>query len=141
MKTCTKCNTEKDLSEYGLNKGSVRSICKACRRIESKEWYQKNKERKRELSQKYKHIKKSQDLERTYGITMDEYKQMLEDQNHVCKICSKPQSTNRSLCVDHCHTTGKVRGLLCDSCNRGLGMLGDNVESLSTALQYLKDAE
>lgn len=140
MKTCTKCQITKDLNEFGLQRGKPRSICKNCRKLESKEWYKNNKERKRELSRKYKQTKKSQDLQRTYGITMEQYLEMCQDQNNVCKICEKPQTTERSLCVDHCHDTGIVRGLLCDKCNRGLGLLGDTEDSIQSALTYLRNA-
>jgi hypothetical protein len=79
------------------------------------------------ISRQYQHM---------YGITYDTYQTMFAEQGGKCAICGK--QTNRLL-VDHCHTTGKIRGLLCPACNSGLGMFKDNIESLSTAIIYLKN--
>lgn len=139
MKHCTTCNTTKPLSDFGLLRGKPRHLCKECRKIESKEWYAKNKDKKREISKKYKHIKKDKDLQSTYGITLEEYYKMLAEQGHSCKICgTSKDKLKRALCVDHCHTTGKVRGLLCDTCNRSLGMLKDSADILKRAIKYLE---
>jgi hypothetical protein len=69
---------------------------------------------------------------------------MLKKQNNCCGICKKHISeallTRKSnLCVDHDHKTGKIRGLLCDNCNRGIGLLGDNIDILRNAIGYLLD--
>lgn len=82
-------------------------------------------------------------LKRTYGITYDDYQRMLEDQGYVCAICGEEgfvmKSTHKlKLVVDHCHTTGRVRGLLCHNCNRALGLLKDAPERLLKAVEYLK---
>ncbi|WOL25647.1 hypothetical protein [Pectobacterium phage PcaP1EGY] len=82
-------------------------------------------------------------LKRNYGITLDTYEVMLTEQNHKCKICGgdgfimNPNRHKLKLVVDHCHTTGKVRGLLCHNCNRALGLLQDSEESLRAAIAYL----
>jgi hypothetical protein len=139
MKHCKTCNTTKPISDFGLLRGKPRHICKECRKQESKDWYEKNKDRKKALSQKYKHIKKDKDLQSTYGINLATYNQMLVEQGRRCKICQAPQGDlKRSLCVDHDHNTGKVRGLLCDNCNRSLGLLKDNVNILERAVSYLQ---
>lgn len=75
-------------------------------------------------------------LERTYGITIEEKQQLVESQHHCCLICFKDISTNGV--VDHCHTTGKVRGVLCSQCNLLLGMAKDNQQILLNAVEYLK---
>lgn len=77
-------------------------------------------------------------LVRKYGITFDEYAQMEEDQDWLCAICK--QSSTQILCVDHDHETGKVRGLLCNNCNKGIGLLGDTLERLRSAAAYLSGA-
>ena len=142
MKLCTTCKIKKPLSEFGLVKSKPRHQCKDCKNIASKEWYEKNKERKRELSKQYKHIKKDKDLQHMYGITLADYHKMLVDQGGRCKICQTPQGDlKRVLCVDHNHSTGKVRGLLCDTCNRSLGLLKDNINVLMRAVEYLKESE
>lgn len=76
-------------------------------------------------------------LKRKFGISLSEYEDMLVKQSGVCAICGKPEQTDRSLAVDHCHETGFVRGLLCVKCNTGMGNLGDNVEILQKAIDYL----
>lgn len=81
-------------------------------------------------------------LLRLYGMTMDDYKGRLESQGGVCAICKGPgfkmkDHHNLLLVVDHCHTTGKVRGLLCHNCNRALGLFKDSKGSLGAAIEYL----
>lgn len=85
-------------------------------------------------------------LRRLYGITPEQYFSMLEEQQHRCKICEVHQSELKSnfagrdvFRIDHCHDTGKVRGLLCDSCNVSLGHMKENVESLSRMIDYIKE--
>lgn len=75
-----------------------------------------------------------------YGITLANYNALLEEQNGMCAICGRPPGDGRSkyLHVDHCHTSKKVRGLLCGSCNQGLGRFGHDVGVLSEAIRYLQ---
>lgn len=101
----------------------------------SKEYYKANKDwllplkRKKEQNKKYKNIQR-------YNITMEQYDQMLQEQNGGCKIC-KNVPVKRKLAIDHDHKTNKVRGLLCNNCNTGIGMFKDNTELLSSAINYL----
>jgi hypothetical protein len=79
---------------------------------------------------------------RKYGLTADDYWAMVEAQAGVCAICGQVESTTRrgevkTLAVDHDHTTGAVRGLLCNRCNTGIGLLGDNPATLAAAIRYL----
>ena len=75
-----------------------------------------------------------------YGISIEDYNDMLHEQRGLCKICRTEGRSKRirNLNVDHCHTTGKVRGLLCDTCNKALGLLDDKEELLLRAVKYLK---
>lgn len=77
-----------------------------------------------------------------YGITPEEYAETLESQRGGCAICGSTEPKHRGpfFVVDHCHTTGKVRGLLCSPCNTALGLLGDDPKLLRSALRYLKRA-
>lgn len=82
-----------------------------------------------------------------YNLTLESYNKMLTKQNHVCKICKKPETTIspktdkiRNLAVDHCHSSGIVRGLLCGNCNNALGFFYDNIQSLKEAIKYLRKA-
>lgn len=78
---------------------------------------------------------RSEQLKVRYGISTDDYEAMLAKQRGACAIC---KSTSEALHVDHDHATGKVRGLLCGSCNRGIGCLGDDVVTLKAAVRYLQ---
>lgn len=79
-----------------------------------------------------------------YGLTLDDYQGLMWKQMAKCAICRRPETARsrggkvRRLGVDHNHTTGKVRGLLCNSCNAGIGNLGDDPELLRSALRYLE---
>ena len=81
---------------------------------------------------------------RVYNITIDDYERMYAEQKGKCAICNDEgflMDTSRhklKLVVDHCHSSGKVRGLLCHNCNRALGLLGDDVERFKRAIDYLK---
>lgn len=74
-----------------------------------------------------------------YGITLDQKNEMFAEQGGSCKICKTPFGSEKKYLphIDHDHATGKVRGLLCDYCNRGLGAFKDNIESLKNAISYL----
>ena len=107
--------------------------------------YDAKKERRKNRSRLWNRLNKnhirSQRLLEKYGITLEDFELMLENQNHTCKICA----TNKPLGVgtwkvDHCHTTGKVRGLLCNNCNLGLGNFKDNAAVLASAIKYLNDS-
>lgn len=87
---------------------------------------------------------KFRDLERTYGLTRKQYEDMMRRQDGGCAICQskfffdKPRNP-RYPCVDHDHSTKKVRGLLCNMCNQGLGYFRDNPKALIRAVEYLKN--
>lgn len=77
-------------------------------------------------------------IRRQYGISLDEYNEMLENQRYKCAICgNEDEVEGRRLAIDHCHETNKIRGLLCGKCNRGLGLFYDNIDLLEKAKQYL----
>jgi len=113
--------------------------CKECAHKETIQW------RDNQSSERLKHLY----LMNTYGLSYNLFIQMLEDQDYKCKICSKEieakiearQLKANSAVVDHDHITGKVRGILCNECNRGLGYFHDNKESLMNALEYLTEIE
>lgn len=75
---------------------------------------------------------------RRYGITLATYLAMHEEQGGLCKICESPPSDGKDLGVDHCHATGKVRGLLCGRCNLAIGLLDDSITRLKSAQEYLR---
>jgi len=86
-------------------------------------------------------------LKRKYGITLEQYEVMHDEQNGVCKICGNPETRKNPytdmpsrMPVDHCHETGKIRGLLCTDCNVGIGKLNDDIKLLEKAIEYLRKA-
>ena len=133
-KTCSKCKIEKSVSDfYTRKKYGYASQCKSChkegsrkafhkRREENPEWYRTHLDRtnswKRENRKTYG---RKADLKKNYGITIEEYETLLDNQNGVCYICQNECPSGRRLAVDHCHETDKIRGLLCCKCNTGLG--------------------
>ena len=99
----------------------------------AKIWWESNKERSRLLTRSAK-------LKRDFGITLEDYDNMFQNQDGCCAICGEHQDSFKiRLAVDHCHNTGKVRGLLCLSCNAGIGNLKDSPTLLKKALNYLED--
>jgi hypothetical protein len=82
-------------------------------------------------------------LRNSFGLTSEDYERMHAEQSGVCAICFRPETMlrwgkNTPLSVDHCHETGKVRGLLCASCNQMIGKAGDSIELLRNAIEYLR---
>lgn len=91
-------------------------------------------------TEKGKLTKWKHNLKKQYGITPEDYDAMYEAQKGCCAICFTHQvSMNYRLHVDHCHKTGKVRGLLCKNCNLALGNFQDSVKLLARAIEYLED--
>lgn len=89
-----------------------------------------------------KEYRRSWHLQKTYGIDLDTYNQLFIDQNGCCKTCKTHQTElKQSLHIDHSHKTGKVRGLLCGPCNRAIGLLKENKETINNLLSYLGDGE
>jgi hypothetical protein len=89
---------------------------------------------------------RNKNLQKRYGITEEFYRDMYNKQQGCCAICSKHAldvfskgAEGFELCVDHCHITGTVRGLLCENCNTGIGKLNDDVKLLESAIKYLKE--
>lgn len=146
MKTCTKCEVEKSVESFYPHKiHGLRNDCIVCCKSAVKNYRQTNPIKARNSwraanNRRYQNapeLFKSQDLKRKYGITLADYQKLEQVQNFVCAICFKPKG-KRALAVDHNHTTGKVRGLLCSPCNTGLGQFCDNKALLERASEYLK---
>lgn len=122
--------------------------CKQCNRERCKKWQQihwRKRYEKEKNTEKYKRMSKNITLKRQFGITLEDYERMLKEQNDCCAICFKTEKvkdgkykTLRSLSVDHCHDTKKVRGLLCNNCNRMLGYSQDSIAIHESAINYLK---
>jgi hypothetical protein len=113
----------------------------------NKEYRKKNVEKLNANNKKWREENKEQDalvmlkarLKRKYNLSIDEYKTLIESQNNSCKVCGTHAKNNLKgkLYIDHCHTTGKVRGLLCMKCNSALGLLNDDKALIQNLLDYL----
>jgi hypothetical protein len=88
----------------------------------------------KQLAQRKAHL-----LKKSFNLSYEDFLSLKEKQNNLCAICNNPEHvSNRDLAVDHCHTTGKIRGLLCTNCNKLLGHAKDNIDVLYSAIEYLK---
>lgn len=125
-KKCSKCCQYKSVSEFSADANTKDNLyirCKPCvNRYTSK-------------------VGRWQMIFKKYGLLQEDYEKMLVLQNNLCAICetSVPGGTYHVFAVDHCHITGKVRGLLCKNCNTALGILKDNINSFERAAIYLKN--
>jgi len=102
-------------------------------------WHTNHSHKKYRNSPQGKQTMRDWRLLKEFGITQEQYDTMLTSQNNSCAICSRANFTGYNWHVDHCHTTGKVRGLLCSKCNQGLGLFEDNLTSLRKAIEYLEN--
>jgi len=80
-------------------------------------------------------------LVREYGITIEDYEELYLRQGGKCGICDRTYDGAKKLAVDHCHERNVVRGLLCENCNRGIGMFKDDIGRLKLAITYLKNSK
>ena len=127
MKKCSQCALLKPLDNFYNEprvKDGKQAKCKICHQKATEKYRKNNPGLYRKASLKHWH---SLDIEKK--------------QTSVCQICKKDCPSRRFLSVDHCHKTGKVRGLLCVKCNTALGMLNDNIEYFTAAIKYLKNSE
>lgn len=151
---CNACKLEKPAEEFGkcaAKKNGVRSWCKQCcrdamskyRQIKPqtrKLWDAAHKEKIRQYSKTYnektKESRRIKSLQKRYGLSIEQYNLLLVAQNNGCAICGSTNN-NRPLFVDHNHTTGELRALLCSTCNSALGMLNENVELILKMVDYI----
>jgi hypothetical protein len=127
MKKCRHCKETKSISDFSRNKSyrdGYFSTCKACRKS------------KYPTTLKQKQQAYERQIKRNYGITVDDYEKMYLAQNGLCAGCSQPNAGSK-FHIDHCHASGKVRGLLCANCNIALGLLNDSIKTLSRLIEYL----
>ena len=123
-----------------------RSVCKLCDAARSRQYYRRNRvsvlERVKHYQQQMpvekKQLKERKRTLRRYGMELHDYDKLLKQQHNKCAIC-ECKGNGKRLVVDHDHKTGKVRGLLCTSCNIGIGLLDDSAERILQALEYISD--
>lgn len=127
MCKCKDCNVDLVVHDNWTISFKQRNYyrCKPCQNKYNRDYRKQNPDRDRNNM-----------LKRKYNMTISDYNKMYDEQNGECNICNKPSN---NLHVDHCHTTGKVRGLLCVNCNQLLGKAFDNPDILNQAIDYLKN--
>lgn len=157
LKVCAWCKEAKPLSEFyprkyiykrkdgkpykkraGKGGYGVRGECKQCQLVQEKNKLSDEEIRKR---------KRADRLARNFKITIEEYEAILKEQRGVCAICGKQETAQDrwgpgkrvNFNIDHCHSTGKVRGVLCARCNMALGLFGDDPDMLLEAVNYLEN--
>lgn len=132
LKLCCTCKEVKTLEDFYKKRRTQRqSECKLCTKIRRVVWWKSDAGKTSSANSK---------LKARFGLSLDDYDKMLEDQQGQCLVCGATESyLGHRLAIDHCHTTGKIRGLLCKSCNVGLGNFRDSVELLTNAISYIKE--
>jgi hypothetical protein len=148
MKRCTLCKETKPVTEFNRNKAfgdGLHSACRACALARFSDWYAKADKAALNESQKRRYRKNPDryadyELKGHYGLEHGSYDRMLAAQNGRCAICevSEPGGRTKRFHVDHCHATGRVRSLLCEGCNNGLGRFRDKPHLLRAAANYLE---
>lgn len=151
-KVCSKCRKEKPISMFSA--GGSYNYCNPCRVQYNREWRQRNPARSREANRRRNAAAKDRRTRlglsaadeariKRYGVTLDDYQLILDRQGGLCAICRQPPKHRKNrhgrLDVDHCHVTGKVRGLLCNRCNVAIGLLFDSPLLAASASVYLMD--
>lgn len=147
-KTCNKCATLKSIDQFFKDKAMSdghSSICKACKKETVYKWRQENRLVYNALAVKWRDKNPDKqhatDIKRNYGLSIEDYNKMLMAQGMQCALCDTqhdPSKKRGRLYVDHCHTTGKVRALLCSAHNSMLGYAEDQIDTLQKAIDYLK---
>lgn len=136
IRTCPRCLESKlylRSSRGEERKYRLTTICTECRS-------KYNRERRKANPEHLYNIERKSKFKRQYGITPEKYDAMLLEQGNGCAICSATEPGGRTRCfpVDHCHSTGTIRGLLCTKCNRGLGLFNDDANYMERAAKYLR---
>jgi arsenate reductase-like glutaredoxin family protein len=145
---CKKCNI-KDSSKWAkTHKDRIRELVrtKEARRLtedfrgnrDPEDVKRRAKESRKKYFQENKEYFRKYNLKWKYDLTTEQYNQLLNEQEYKCKVCNKLLGTGRNVHIDHDHTTGKVRSILCRKCNTALGMVNDDIAILQNLINYLK---
>jgi len=151
-KICSACKAERGLTDFYKDKSKrdgKSSSCKKCVKARNKAWVKANPKKRKAHAKKWanenrtrapREIERDREYKRHYGISLQEVEQMWAEQGGRCAICNVPEelAPKNRLHVDHEHSTGTVRALLCHHCNTGLGKFKDSPELLGKAITYLR---
>lgn len=137
-KYCWRCKETKHVSKFYVARAEADGRRKHCIQCCRELTQIANKNR----PEVYAAIRRKNNLKRSFGMTVDDYEQLLKSQNGDCAICGRTNeeevaSSGRRMSVDHCHTTGRIRGILCSNCNIAIGKFKDDPDRMTKAIQYL----
>ena len=151
MRECKKCKVSKSTDNFFKRKNykdGFDTSCKSCRREIYKKWYnsEKGQEKTKKYSKEYysredvRERQRRNRIEKTFNISYNDYEKMVIFQDNKCEICGNPETDSRHkfLSIDHNHRTKEVRGLLCNLCNKALGLFKDNLTVLKSAVKYIR---
>ena len=141
MKVCTVCKENKELAEFHNSKTYKDGKCYRCITCDRKaraQYKDANRDRFREVS-------RNKRVRHVHGLEPEDYRRMLDSQGGVCAICKTDNVGGRNslnthlmhFAIDHCHNSGVIRGLLCNCCNRGIGLLDEDPLVMAEAIKYL----
>lgn len=160
MKTCTECQQTKDDDDFARRKQWQRvlnappegriDICRSCKRKQEQrrhyeenkaeyrrkadQWRAENPEARKKIAREYQRKRRWEKL----GITQQDYDRLMEECGDACVGCLRPFGQQAPACVDHCHDSGAIRGLLCHGCNLALGYTQDDPDRLDRLAAYLR---
>ena len=133
LRVCQECGKEYELGKDSTQHKYCSIPCRA-------RFHNNNGGRKYRSSDKGKESARRWRLLSNFGITLETFNSLLTSQNNSCAICGTTNPGGYNWHVDHCHTTNKVRGILCSACNQGLGLFYDNKTTLQNAITYLENS-
>jgi len=166
-KRCPRCKLEMVIDSFPRNRSKKSGYgcwCKKCENESSKKYQSENKEKCKEAWARYRIKHREKRLEycreyrknnpekfkeydkignqkkrqKLYGISPEQFDTLLENQGDRCIVCSTNSPGKKGWCVDHCHETGRIRGILCGKCNMGIGLFDDSTEILKKVISYLE---
>ena len=152
LRVCKDCGFEAlstdDLENFSTDvnaKYGRQKICKTCKDIKTT-LHRSTKEGRKAYNERQRKFNLSEagrigHVRRKYGLSKEQYFKLVEDSDGFCKICGRLPTSGARLSVDHCHHSGKVRGLICNNCNAGLGLFKDDISILVNAIEYLNNTE
>lgn len=150
FRTCNKCGDPKTVDDFYAHGPYIDRQCKTCFGKQGADWAKRNPEKKKQIRRDSARKRYAEDplafrrrgLKANYGITLEDYSRMLDERDNVCAVCKRPETSLwkgkvKPLSVDHCHTTKKVRGLLCVHCNQAIGLAKDDSDRFQALAGYL----
>lgn len=132
LKYCYSCEQDLPIKDFWADSSRPDGKCHKCKNC----MRQRNTNYRKSNPEKFAAYQLKNACKK-HGIKVSDFEWLKKRQKNLCAICQRPQIRGKRLAIDHCHRTGRVRGLLCDGCNGGLGLFGDDPERLQAAIEYI----